>query len=341
MPRPPTLPTKTVYLANQIDILRECTICHDPFDDTDHAPARLTGEGSCHHVFGSSCLKIWMESEQPGANKCPYCRKVLFRREGEGDESDEESDYDEENDEEYDSELGYEGNGAGMLLAMGDPSESTDTSEDGEDEIPLRDALMTSALEENHDEAWSMEERRPSSTVVGNSDEDQEMNDVDGASDQGYQETDTQPISNPIRQPFFIPDYATTHDEPRLSGIYHYEQAKNVVKNIWTKLYEAITIHAIYEDDIEVRIQVAIMNTQLTVVDGRVAGKRWLICREHWPSVMTVGRDMVREHYKNGELVAFEGQLALRWIGEMGRALDWNLCSDEDNEGCASCLALV
>ncbi|KAF1944889.1 hypothetical protein EJ02DRAFT_451980 [Clathrospora elynae] len=66
------------FLANQLDVLTECSICREDFDKKDHAPTRLTGSTSCHHVFGLKCLEKWVRSGRPGANRCPMCRKILF-----------------------------------------------------------------------------------------------------------------------------------------------------------------------------------------------------------------------------------------------------------------------
>ncbi|KAF2243269.1 hypothetical protein BU26DRAFT_554809 [Trematosphaeria pertusa] len=96
------LPSKNEYLANQIDVISDCSICHEGFDD-EHRPARLSGQNSCHHVFGSTCLRRWLESDEPAANKCPMCRKILYHQ-NEGEERGDEEEGEDEEDEDEDME---------------------------------------------------------------------------------------------------------------------------------------------------------------------------------------------------------------------------------------------
>ncbi|KAF2688776.1 hypothetical protein K458DRAFT_400901 [Lentithecium fluviatile CBS 122367] len=77
-------PPRATYPANLFQAFHQCDICHESFDK-DHVPARLE---KCHHVFGSTCLQTWLESDMEGANKCPMCRTVLFERGDEGSDDD-------------------------------------------------------------------------------------------------------------------------------------------------------------------------------------------------------------------------------------------------------------
>lgn len=58
----------------------ECVLCKEPFGtkvdgergkESEH-PVKLP----CGHIFGSSCIAIWLEKE--GKTTCPYCRHQLF-----------------------------------------------------------------------------------------------------------------------------------------------------------------------------------------------------------------------------------------------------------------------
>jgi hypothetical protein len=71
-----TLPTKATFLANHLERIEKCTICHDPFD-SQHMPTRIHGARCCH-IFGSTCLVKWLDSDSHQSNACPMCRKVLF-----------------------------------------------------------------------------------------------------------------------------------------------------------------------------------------------------------------------------------------------------------------------
>lgn len=82
-----TLPTRSEFLATQLDIHRQCSICHEEFNLV-HAPTRLTGRSSCNHVFGLTCICEWLLSGLPTANKCPMCRTLLFAPGKEREEDD-------------------------------------------------------------------------------------------------------------------------------------------------------------------------------------------------------------------------------------------------------------
>ncbi|KAL6705738.1 hypothetical protein ACN47E_006375 [Coniothyrium glycines] len=100
-----TVTPRTSFLKNNLDILTRCSICLEGFDAEQHAPTRLTGAESCHHVFGLGCITRWVGSGEGNSDKCPICRRVLFagvgsgEGEGEGEEEEEEEDSDDEGDE--------------------------------------------------------------------------------------------------------------------------------------------------------------------------------------------------------------------------------------------------
>ncbi|KAF1844543.1 uncharacterized protein K460DRAFT_404836 [Cucurbitaria berberidis CBS 394.84] len=74
------LPSRDSFIANQINVTTECSLCYEGFDEN-HAPARITGPMACNHVFGATCLRDWLMSDHPNANTCPMCRATLFRGE--------------------------------------------------------------------------------------------------------------------------------------------------------------------------------------------------------------------------------------------------------------------
>ena len=74
----PTLPTKDKFVANHLEAIQHCDICHERFDE-EHIATRIRGPNQCQHIFGSTCLQQWMDSDSPHANSCPKCREVLFK----------------------------------------------------------------------------------------------------------------------------------------------------------------------------------------------------------------------------------------------------------------------
>lgn len=96
------LPLRDDFIANNIIVIDTCNICLEPFN-TEHLPARLSGTNSCYHVFGSTCLKKWLTSENDNANKCPTCRTLLYNM-----DNDEYNDYDDYSDDaNYDDDDNY------------------------------------------------------------------------------------------------------------------------------------------------------------------------------------------------------------------------------------------
>lgn len=104
------LPSRDEYIANNVTVIDTCNICLEPFN-AQHIPARLSGMNSCHHVFGSSCLKTWLTTANENANKCPTCRNVLYYVPGE-DSGDSEDDQDDT----AQQDPGYDVNSATSLL---------------------------------------------------------------------------------------------------------------------------------------------------------------------------------------------------------------------------------
>jgi hypothetical protein len=73
------LPTRREFFDrnnNNIVILEQCGICHEPFDAT-HQAAHVRSL-KCQHVFAYECLQQWAESDQHNSNTCPQCREPLF-----------------------------------------------------------------------------------------------------------------------------------------------------------------------------------------------------------------------------------------------------------------------
>jgi hypothetical protein len=81
------LPTFEEFVLNNQKVIAACDttcdmcyICQEPFD-SEHAPTQIRSpNGECQHVFGSTCIRFWLESDAHNANRCPCCRAVLFRK---------------------------------------------------------------------------------------------------------------------------------------------------------------------------------------------------------------------------------------------------------------------
>ncbi|KAF9701949.1 hypothetical protein EKO04_000275 [Ascochyta lentis] len=115
------------FLRNGINVNDKCNICLEGFDST-HLPANFSKGGSCHHVFGESCLRNWLLSSSGNANKCPVCRCILFRHESDmkGNEQEAEEE-DEGDDDSYESE--EENNNDPLLNEVTDIERAVDIME--------------------------------------------------------------------------------------------------------------------------------------------------------------------------------------------------------------------
>ncbi|KAF2850179.1 hypothetical protein T440DRAFT_364567, partial [Plenodomus tracheiphilus IPT5] len=71
-PPPEDISNAQTFLGTLDEV--ECCICEEAFSDT-HAPMITP---TCHHIFGSHCLRAWVLSENRSHNRCPLCRTVLF-----------------------------------------------------------------------------------------------------------------------------------------------------------------------------------------------------------------------------------------------------------------------
>lgn len=101
-PPSPVLPYhhRTSYVDANMDVVKECYICLEPFD-AEHPPTRFRGAGRCQHIFGAPCLREWCLTHNENATRCPMCRAELFSYEDNesSDNTGEEYDDDESDDE--------------------------------------------------------------------------------------------------------------------------------------------------------------------------------------------------------------------------------------------------
>jgi hypothetical protein len=65
-------PSKAEFMGT-LETLQHCDLCRDPFSET-HIPTRT----KCDHIFGSTCLQAYIDSDDDDSNKCPKCHKVMF-----------------------------------------------------------------------------------------------------------------------------------------------------------------------------------------------------------------------------------------------------------------------
>jgi hypothetical protein len=74
-----SLSAKMVSKNEFLDSLKPltCSICLDPYD-TDHVAVELPG---CSHIFGAECITNLVESNAPSNDRCPLCRKELYKPE--------------------------------------------------------------------------------------------------------------------------------------------------------------------------------------------------------------------------------------------------------------------
>lgn len=54
-----------------------CSICYEPFS-SNHQPVSSFGDQSCSHVFGATCLRVWLDSLNKRTITCPTCRQPWF-----------------------------------------------------------------------------------------------------------------------------------------------------------------------------------------------------------------------------------------------------------------------
>jgi hypothetical protein len=76
MARPSLLETPEKFIDSLV-FSPECPICTEDYDSIEHIVARIPG---CNHVLGKSCLIEWLRSKCKNADKCPLCRKELWRQ---------------------------------------------------------------------------------------------------------------------------------------------------------------------------------------------------------------------------------------------------------------------
>ena len=62
-----TLKSKVFKLQEEVDTMKECQLCFEPYDQEKHKPS----VAKCNHVFCKDCLKKHNHSN----NGCPMCRK--------------------------------------------------------------------------------------------------------------------------------------------------------------------------------------------------------------------------------------------------------------------------
>lgn len=82
------LPAREGFLTDGLE-LDTCAICLLEFGPY-HLPVRFTAHDSCNHTFGKSCIEKWLLSNNDNANACPTCRRPLYRK----DYNDQESNHD-------------------------------------------------------------------------------------------------------------------------------------------------------------------------------------------------------------------------------------------------------
>lgn len=75
----PSLPSREGFLEKSTE-LDTCAICLFAFD-VGHLPVRYTAPDNCNHIFGAGCLQEWLLSSNDNANKCPTCRREVYRSE--------------------------------------------------------------------------------------------------------------------------------------------------------------------------------------------------------------------------------------------------------------------
>jgi hypothetical protein len=72
------IPSEIDFWTKHVEALETCSICLEPFSEA-HSALRFTGQDACSHVFGHPCLRNWTGTANHNANKCPVCRRVLWK----------------------------------------------------------------------------------------------------------------------------------------------------------------------------------------------------------------------------------------------------------------------
>jgi hypothetical protein len=319
MPASTSLPTKAFFIANQIEILHECSICREPFDDQNHAPARLTGAGSCHHVFGLACLNMWLEGDLTGANKCPMCRKVLFQNEhdeeGDDEEGDEEGDDEEDDDEEDDDEMygilevGETLRGDLTEVEWARMNEATDVQSPSDESEPSEESEGSEIDDDSHNEVMDFNPNE----------------DIEDGCDVYEEELASQEPSTirPLREYLL----------EALEMVKHYHDAKVFVGKLWEYLYELKEIRYISDCEIESRIYRALPAERPYFYGYHPLAPRSDFSYKLWLDVLDVARDMIKKHHENKKLVELDIEELHEWLEKLVEALGWNLCDQSIHGG--------
>ncbi|KAF2443488.1 hypothetical protein P171DRAFT_486220 [Karstenula rhodostoma CBS 690.94] len=333
------LPTRDHFLAHQISVIQNCSICQDDFDTDKHAPARLCGPNSCHHVFGASCLRKWLKSDMLGANKCPLCRRELFVSHNEESESEDEEaetgtfEYDEldavqvdvDNDqasEQNDDVAGaYRTNLEDVYAPLpnpprGSPSWSfNNVDRDSED-----DDSDFMAFDDGEEDVMDVS---PDNHLTS---DDEESEFSEGGCPENIPQSE---VLLPEREPVFcLGTRANEYWPDNCGSLSHWPDAATITDKIWKNLYSICNLYHIHEDDIEIQVHRALQHSDL-----RNDAFTIIWCNQ-WPKILEVGRDMVRQHFKNGKFVQLDDGATSNWLERLAEALDWNLCG-EIGEACS------
>ncbi|EAT86816.1 hypothetical protein HBH56_152100 [Parastagonospora nodorum] len=75
-PNPAQVQHFTTLLADDACHDKECPICQDPYNDSDHPAIRMQ-HVPCDHVFGLKCIQEWVNSGMQNAHLCPSCRQSI------------------------------------------------------------------------------------------------------------------------------------------------------------------------------------------------------------------------------------------------------------------------
>lgn len=285
------LPTKEQFLANQISVIQDCGICQQNFDTSEHAPARLCGPDSCHHVFGASCLTKWLESDMPCANKCPMCRKELFVSENAEYVSDDESRV--EADDEPVLDLGEEE----ALQARGDGMFHINISHHG-DAHGERDA-------DDGEHAMEIDSGNNAADLINAEIE--------------HPEEEPDEWDEPV---FCDGTCGNNWMDDSLGTIGHWPDAAAVIKRLWKNLYDICPSEGFWDDELEIKVHLALRHTDPSDHTGTI------IWSDQWADVIKVAREMILQHFQNREFVELSKHDIQDWIESMTVAIGWQLCGD-------------